>query len=122
MHDIWCTWPFQGSQGNSARSKDLPDAGGVASYVVVEGRFAQLERGQRGHLLRIERDAETRLGRDLDAAALDGDGLVEDVLELQRVVRVVREREVRRRRREVRVGRGRDAELGPAADRAPLSG
>src|SRR5262245_46558816 len=120
MRDNWCTWLEERSQG--VVSEDLPDARGIASDVVVERRLAKLERRQGRDRLGIERDAEPGLAGDGHLAALDRDRLVEHVADLERVVGVAGKGVVGRGRDEVRVGGRRDAELGPAADDAPLAG
>src|SRR5205823_270899 len=102
--------------------QNLADAGGVALDVVVERGLAELETRKLCDARGIEREAEAGFAGDPDLAVDDLHRLGEHVGPLQWVVRVVCEGKIRGCRGEVDVRRRRDAELGPASDRAPLAG
>ncbi len=90
--------------------------------VVIEDAFSDLKLREALDLVAPELDPETGRAGDGEHAVVHFEPLDEDVVRLERVVRVAREDEVRAGRDDVGVRGRRDAELCPAADRAPLAG
>src|SRR5918995_977905 len=103
-------------------SEDLTDPWCVSMNVVIKDGLTDLKVGKSLDRLRIELDPEPRRPGHFDEPVRHRERLHEDVLLLQRVVRIAGERVVGRRGDHVDVAGRRDAELGPAADRAPLAG